>query len=115
MNPNITPPLGGPRPSGDQGCGRITGAGCCGEPATVHIAWTPDMDNGVVCPKHLTEARRWWVFYDHHPITPLCTLQDAGLVWVVSWEHPPGYCAEPLSDGIAYVETYADQSVEVTG
>lgn len=113
MMPSITPPLGGPRPSGDQGCGRLTIGGHCDQPAVVHIAWNSDIDNGVVCPEHLAEARKRWAFYDHHPLTPFCTQQDQGMVWVASWEHPPGYCAEPIADQVVYIETYADQPAEV--
>lgn len=69
MNPNLTPPLFGIAP-GLQ-CNRLMGgsddvADACGKPATWHIFWTPDLENGICCDHHAAEARSRWVFYAIH-------------------------------------------------
>jgi hypothetical protein len=68
------PPLGPKRPSADQTCGRLIGDGHCGAPAVEHIAWTADLENGLVCVEHRAEAEREWVFYDRHAVhaSPPC-------------------------------------------
>jgi hypothetical protein len=106
---SVTPPLGPGRPAGDQTCGRLTRGGHCGDAAVEHIAWTSDMENGLVCPTHRDEARTRWAYYDHHPIGGLCT--NDGTMWITSWNDPPGYCAEPVADGWSYYEVYETAEV----
>lgn len=106
------PPLGPERPSGDQTCGRLTGDGYCGKPAVEHIAWTADLENGLVCAEHRAEAERQWVFYDRHPLTALCGINGPTMRWVFSWEHPPGFCAEQVAPGTLYSERYEDIPIE---
>lgn len=119
---SIIPPLGGVRPAGDQTCGRLLGMSAggelhCGAPAVTHIAWTSDAENGLVCAEHEREAERRWVFWDRHPLTPLCAsaTDERPVVWVASWESPPGFCAERVGDGVVYHEVFEPVPAEVTG
>lgn len=78
MSDSITPPItGGGRFAGDLTCGRGTPEDHCGAPATWHILWTVDLENGVVCNEHMGEAQRRWVYVERHSISPDCTMPDA--------------------------------------
>lgn len=106
------PPLGPERPSGERTCGRQIEDGHCGAPAVEHIAWTADMENGLVCVEHRAEAERRWVFYDRHPMTGLCGTNHDRIRWVTSWDDPPGYCAEEVAPGTLYSERFEAAPVE---
>jgi hypothetical protein len=54
------PPMFGAAPWGT--CSRVG----CEVPATHHVIWTADVENGLCCDKHMEEARRLWVFYAEH-------------------------------------------------
>lgn len=92
--PDVTdgpfPPLGAARPVMDATCGRLAPGGHCGKPATWHVIWTSDTENGLCCDGHMDEVIRRWAFYDRHPVGAACTLPDVRLVW--SWDDPPGRC-----------------------
>lgn len=49
----------------------------CGEPATWHVFWTSDLDNGLQCDFHHDFARSHYVFYADHPYDPVCSLKGA--------------------------------------
>lgn len=76
----------------------------CGRPATWHIIWTVDLENGTVCDEHLEEARREWVFFAVHPYEPSCA-PPALFFW------PENFCRKPEDDQgvstVAYAEANA--------
>jgi hypothetical protein len=81
----------------DLTCGRLIGDGHCGKPATRHFAWNDDIDNGLCCDEHATEAHAHGWGADWHPITEVCTMPDTK--WVGSLYDPPGRCEWEISDG----------------
>jgi hypothetical protein len=72
------PPLGGHAPPLQ--CNRAFNAALtdhCGKPATWHIIWTSDAENGLVCDEHANEARRRWAFVGIHPYEMSCSMPGA--------------------------------------
>ena len=87
----MEPPLMGQAPplqcnrlmSGDHQYATIdppSGLPHCGQPATWHIMWTADLDNGLACVEHMEEARRKWTYYAAHPYEPTCSMPGAFFV-----------------------------------
>lgn len=76
----------------------------CGKPATWHIMWTADLENGIACDEHAQEARERWVFYAIHEYEPACSMADFGAVYV----HAINRC---VIDGDPSLEAAAEQEV----
>lgn len=66
------PPLFGSAPS--LTCSRWIGDRNCGAPATWHVIWTAQLDNGLCCDEHMAEARRVWAFFAAHPHAIECDM-----------------------------------------
>lgn len=79
----ITPPLLGVKPP--TVCGYMPDGVVCAKPATWHIIWNPEMDNGAACDEHY-EASKRWAWYTSHRMNDVCRegggyvvfLSDAG-------------------------------------
>lgn len=115
MSAKQPPPfVGEPLPAGLATCTRWMGAGPCGKPAVVHIAWTADMEHGLCCSDHWPEAQQRWFVYDHHPFGGFCAMP--GTEWHVSWDQPgdEGFCAFPVDDETAaiVIEAAIDEMLE---
>lgn len=100
MSDYVGPPLGRERPAGELICSRVTTSDIdgpvCGKPATAHLFWDEDGENGVACDEHGIEARATWRIYDEHAVGGVCTMPMSS--WVPSWEDPPGRCVWLVSD-----------------
>lgn len=115
MSPKQPPPfVGEPLPAGLATCVRWLGDRTCGKPAAEHVAWTEDIENGLCCPEHWTEAQQKWFVYDHHSFGGFCGMP--GTEWHVSWEQPndEGFCAFPVDDETAAIaiEVEAQEMLE---
>ena len=49
----------------------------CNRPATHHVIWTADIDNGLVCPEHLEEVNERWCYFALHPYEMACSMPGA--------------------------------------
>lgn len=49
----------------------------CGKPATWHVIWTSDMENGLACDEHYDEARSTWAYFAVHPYRMECSMPGA--------------------------------------
>lgn len=76
--PPTTPPLFGHAPG--LVCSRLVGDTACKEAAVVHVAWTPDLENGLACQEHRAELGAVWCYWQCHEYDPMCSI--AGAVWV---------------------------------
>jgi len=94
--PSVTPPQGDEMPVMDASCGYGYPGPLCGRPATWHIIWTPDTDNGMACDEHAAHAAARWAWYDRHPMTETCSAPERQVIW--SWDDPPGKCAWVVSE-----------------
>lgn len=84
---DFLPPMFGIAPSIT--CGRVG----CRQPATRHIIWTAEIENGLVCDEHMAEARRLWVFYAEHEYDAgFCSHPRAG------YDFEQNACAIPLDE-----------------
>lgn len=90
------PPLGDEQPAGLLTCCYGTDPDLCGAPATWHIFWTLDGENGLACERHADEADQRWTRYDRHPVCGTCNLPGSEVRW--SWDEPPGRCVWAVSD-----------------
>lgn len=104
------PPIGGVAPPLQ--CNRIVtgdldGRGYCGRPATWHIMWTADCENGLACDEHAQEAREWWAFYAIHEYEPACSMSDFGALYY----HDLNRCIIP---GDPSLEAAAEQEAPLT-
>jgi hypothetical protein len=84
---SIQPPFyleRGPAPTGV--CSRWLGDSPCGAAGTHHVIWEPaDLTNGCVCPVHVAEIRREWVYIGLHPYTADCVAFTTGdAMWILS-------------------------------
>ncbi|WP_037649794.1 hypothetical protein [Streptomyces flavidovirens] len=78
MNPNV--PVGRMVDASPQLCTYSPGdtdANDCGVPATWHIAWDAQMENGLACDQHMAEAQQRFAYFDRHPISPDCGMPNA--------------------------------------
>lgn len=48
----------------------------CGRPATTHIIWNMQAENGLACDEHAVEARRW-AYAGMHPYEMVCSIGGA--------------------------------------
>lgn len=81
--PDLTPPIGRIVDTSRQPCGYSPGdtdATDCGTPATWHIAWDADLENGLACEPHMDMIRQRWVYVDRHPVGPVCGMP--GSTWL---------------------------------
>lgn len=44
----------------------------CGKPATTHMLWTPDLDNGMACDEHKDDFEAWRT----HPLGGCCGMPN---------------------------------------
>lgn len=76
------PPMGGHAPP--ERCGRLLEwpdeSSQCPNPATTHVIWTEDMENGLECDEHAAEARSKWVFWAMHPYRLDCSMPGARFI-----------------------------------
>lgn len=49
----------------------------CPKPATWHVMWTQDCENGTCCDEHMDETRKRWAFYAAHRMLPACTQEGS--------------------------------------
>lgn len=91
-----TPPLGDEQPDGGGSCTFGADPNLCGKPATWHIIWTPDGENGLACDEHAEYARAHFVNYDRHLFGGVCCMPGSFVVW--SWDRPPGLCIWQIGD-----------------
>ena len=61
-------------------CSRWMVNGNCGKPATWHVIWTADMENGLCCDEHMAEVRREWAFYAAHPYEMVCSIRGCRFI-----------------------------------
>lgn len=107
----VTPPLGDIRLLGEATCGRSVGPTIndgCGKPATWHVLWTADGDNGLTCDEHYAEVGIRWASLDSHPFGGVCCMPNT--VWIDSTSEPPGLCRWVVDD-----ETHALNAAEYAG
>lgn len=69
-----------------------TDATTCPKPATWHIAWDADLENGLACDEHMAEAERRWVYVDRHHVGHDCSMP--GSTWYFE-EKRCGYPDDP--------------------
>lgn len=73
------PPLGGHAPPLQ--CNRLLRwpdeSSKCGRPATFHIVWTADLENGLACDEHMAEAKTKWCFFAVHLYRMECSMPGA--------------------------------------
>lgn len=77
----ITPPIGRLLDTTLQRCGFSPGdtdETTCNEPATWHICWEANMENGLACDEHMAYAQRY-AYLDRHKVVPDCTMP--GSMW----------------------------------
>lgn len=77
----ITPPIGRLIDASQQRCGFSPGdtdETTCNAPATWHICWGADMENGLACDDHMTYAQRY-AYLDRHKVGPDCSMP--GSMW----------------------------------
>lgn len=85
-------PLGPEVDTSGQTCTRASSDGpanLCGAPATWHIAWDLNLENGLACDTHMAEARTQLVFVDRHPVGPDCSMPG------VHWDFDHKRCVYP--------------------
>jgi len=93
MDPNV--PLGRIVDTSQQNCSYSPGdrpESDCGQPATWHIAWDAQLENGLACDEHMAEAQRDYVYVDRHRVTPDCAMP--GSIWFFE-EKRCGYPDDP--------------------
>lgn len=90
------PPLGSEQPDGISTCSCGPDDDLCGKPATWHLIWTPDGENGLACDEHAAWANANFTEYDRHPFGGVCCMPGSFVVW--SWEQPPGLCKWAIDD-----------------
>lgn len=80
----LTPPMGHRRQDRFDTCGfnpsMIEGRECA-KPATWHIIWTVDAENGAACEQHYQDARARWAFVCAHPRGPDCMMPGSLMLW----------------------------------
>lgn len=64
-------------------------ANLCGTPATWHIVWDLNLENGLACDPHMAEARARLVFVDRHHVGPDCSMPG------VHWDFDNKRCVYP--------------------
>lgn len=77
----ITPPIGRILDTSQQRCGFSPGdtdETTCNAPATWHIVWDVDLENGLACDQHMTCAQQY-AYLDRHEVTPDCSIP--GSMW----------------------------------
>lgn len=77
----ITPPIGRIVDTSRQRCSYSPGdtdANDCGQPATWHIAWDTDLENGLACDQHMAYAQQF-AYLDRHPVSADCAMP--GTAW----------------------------------
>lgn len=72
-------------------CARWLVDGPCGKPATLHVLWDTDLNNGPVCLDHEHEALTRWTPIDSHPYGPACARSGDG----AAWDKARGECVIP--------------------
>lgn len=85
-------PLGREMDTSGQTCTYSPGdlaANDCGEKATWHIAWNPNLDNGLACDPHMAEARARFVFVDSHRVGSECAMPGT------AWDFDNARCIYP--------------------
>jgi hypothetical protein len=96
----ITPPIGRLLDTSQQRCGFSPGdtdATTCNTPATWHICWGADLENGLACDEHMVYAQRY-AYLDRHEITPDCSMPGS------SWDFDGHRC---LIEGVTDPEAAA--------
>lgn len=109
----VTPPMGDARPYLELAC---TYAGSkdinaiCGRPATWHLLWDADMENGLACDEHKAVALANWPVYDLHEARDVCNVPDSR--WLFTWgDDLPGRCVWHIDDDALAAEANAEASV----
>ena len=80
----VTPPMGARRQERFDTCGfnpSMVEGDECGKPATWHIIWTLDAENGAACDEHFEDARATWVYVCAHRRGPDCMMPNSIVVW----------------------------------
>ncbi len=75
----ITPPIGRIVDTSRQRCTYSPGdipANDCGQPATWHICWDSNIENGLACDPHMAFVQGF-VYLDRHPVGPDCAMPGA--------------------------------------
>ena len=108
----MTAEQAGPPPLGDimepdgicQYGGDCLGIERCDRPATVHLIFTDDLENGVGCSMHATEAAlRAWTLAQHDLGTPCCAPGS-----IYSWEL--NVCVFPVDGDAPALNAYVTAS-----
>lgn len=97
----ITPPIGRILDTGLQRCGFSPGdtdETTCNEPATWHICWEANMENGLACDAHMAHAQRY-AYLDRHKVVPDCTMPGC------MWDFDGKRCTVPGTDEPATATT----------
>lgn len=91
---NITPPIGRLVDDGQHRCGFSPGdteETTCNAPATWHICWDADLENGLACDEHMAYAQQY-AYLDRHPVVADCSMPGS------MWDFDEKRCSFPGSD-----------------
>lgn len=91
----ITPPIGRIVDTSRQRCSYSPGdtdANDCGKPATWHIAWDTQLENGLACDEHMAHVQQHFAYVDRHPVGTDCGMP--GAAWFFE-EKRCGYPDDP--------------------
>lgn len=105
---NLTPPIGRIMDTSRQPCGYSPGdtdANTCMKPATWHIAWDADLENGLACDEHMTYAQQF-AYVDRHPVGVDCAMPGS------TWYFEEKRCGYPGSETPAVEHATASQPGE---
>jgi hypothetical protein len=100
----LTPPIGRILDTSRQTCTYSPGdtdASTCTKPATWHIAWDADLENGLACDEHMAYAKQY-AYVDRHPVGVDCSMPGS------TWYFDEKRCGYPGEQTLAVEHAVAD-------